>query len=65
MTGTANKLRFYNAHFEIVSLSGSICRDGLHLHMSMSDCEGNVLGGHLRYATVFTTAEILLGEHSE
>jgi len=59
-TKTTNKLRFYDAHFEIVSLSGSICADGLHLHMSMADCEGRVVGGHLMYATVFTTAEILL-----
>jgi predicted DNA-binding protein with PD1-like motif len=60
VTRVENKLRFYDAHFEIVSLTGSLCADGLHLHMSMSDAQGRVLGGHLKYATVFTTAEILL-----
>ena len=59
-----SKYRFFGPehHFEIVSLSGSICGDGgLHLHMSMADNEGRVVGGHLKYARVWTTAELLLG----
>ncbi len=50
VTGTSKTLRLYDAHYEIVSLVGSICNDGLHLHISMSDSEGRVLGGHLLYA---------------
>ena len=46
---------------EIVSLSGSICPSGAHLHMSVSDASGNVYGGHVGYGnTVRTTAEVLL-----
>ena len=59
-----SKYRFFGPehHFEIVSLSGSICGDGeLHLHMSIADNEGRVVGGHLKYACVWTTAELLLG----
>jgi|SRR5208283_43764 len=46
---------------EIVSLSGSLCPSGAHLHMSVSDASGKVYGGHLGYGnTVRTTAEVLL-----
>ena len=61
---STSKYRFFGPehHFEIVSLSGSICGDGeLHLHMSIADNEGRVVGGHLKYARVWTTAELLLG----
>lgn len=46
---------------EIVSLSGSLARSGVHLHMSVSDASGRVCGGHVgRGNLVRTTAEILL-----
>jgi uncharacterized protein len=46
---------------ELVSLSGSLCPSGAHLHMSVSDASGNVYGGHVGYGnTVRTTAEILV-----
>ena len=32
---------------EILTLSGSIAPDGAHLHMSVSDARGQVLGGHV------------------
>lgn len=34
--------------FEIVSGTGTISKNGCHIHMSVSDKEGNVLGGHLK-----------------
>jgi predicted DNA-binding protein with PD1-like motif len=49
--------------FEIVSLAGTVSRHGCHLHMSLSDYQGNVVGGHvLDGCVVFTTAEMVLGE---
>jgi predicted DNA-binding protein with PD1-like motif len=46
---------------EILTLAGSISPDGAHLHMSVSDSRGQVLGGHVaRGCSVRTTAEILL-----
>lgn len=46
---------------EIVSLSGSLSAAGAHLHVSVSDAEGRVFGGHLgQGSAVRTTAEVLL-----
>ena len=46
---------------EILTLAGSISPDGAHLHMSVSDSRGQVLGGHVAHGcSVRTTAEILL-----
>ena len=46
---------------EILTLAGTLARNGAHLHMSVADAEGRVLGGHVAYGcTVRTTAEILL-----
>ena len=39
----------------------TVSPDGAHLHMSVSDAQGRVLGGHVaRGCTVRTTAELLL-----
>jgi len=49
--------------FEIVSLTGTVSRHGCHLHMALSDYQGNVVGGHvLDGCVIYTTAEIILGE---
>jgi predicted DNA-binding protein with PD1-like motif len=46
---------------EILTLAGSLAPDGAHLHMSISDAQGTVLGGHVRAGCIVrTTAEILL-----
>ena len=46
---------------EILSISGSLCSAGAHLHMSVSDADGRVHGGHVCYGNeVGTTAEVLL-----
>ncbi|WP_175840137.1 PPC domain-containing DNA-binding protein [Burkholderia arboris] len=46
---------------EILTLAGSVSPDGAHLHMSISDADGHVTGGHVASGCVVrTTAEILL-----
>ncbi|WP_138466203.1 PCC domain-containing protein [Poseidonocella sp. HB161398] len=52
----------YEGRFEIVALSGTLDPGGQHLHLAISDGEGQVRGGHLmaRGAEVYTTAEIVL-----
>lgn len=46
---------------EILTLSGSLGTDHAHLHMSVSDARGRVVGGHvLAGCVVRTTAEVLI-----
>ena len=61
--GGSNDIReWMNERFEIVSLVGTFSRDGsCHLHLSMSDGNGNTFGGHLMEGEIFTTAEVVLG----
>ena len=49
--------------FEIVSLVGTLNANSCHVHISIADSCGALLGGHLLDGcVVFTTAEIVLGE---
>lgn len=54
----------YDGPFEIVSMTGTLSADGVHMHISFSDFEGRVRGGHLMdRCTIFTTAEMILQEN--
>ena len=66
---TEYNLRFANqekgstgiGHFEIVSLTGTISKNGSHLHISISDSAGKTIGGHLlKGCIVYSTAEIVI-----
>lgn len=47
--------------YEILTLAGSLSVDGAHLHMSVSDAQGRVLGGHVAPGCIVrTTVEVLL-----
>jgi len=49
--------------FEIVSLTGTLSPDGVHIHMSVSDEEGKTTGGHLMDGNlVYTTAELVIAK---
>lgn len=54
----------FNGAFEILSLSGNITQMNsqpyLHLHISLGDPELKVWGGHLNYANISATAEIVI-----
>ncbi|MEJ7911954.1 MAG: PPC domain-containing DNA-binding protein [Chitinophagaceae bacterium] len=49
--------------FEIVSLNGTLSIHGSHLHISISNEAGSMIGGHLLTGNeVYTTAEIIIQE---
>lgn len=48
--------------FEIISLAGTVSRDGSHIHILVSDSDGVPTAGHLKEGAIIrTTAEIVLG----
>lgn len=56
----------FNGPFEIVSLTGTLSAESLHMHISFSDFEGRVRGGHLMDGClIFTTVEILIQENQD
>jgi predicted DNA-binding protein with PD1-like motif len=57
--GTPDELR---GDLEILSLGGSLSPDGVHLHIAVSDANGQVTGGHMGQGCIVrTTAEVLVG----
>ena len=47
---------------EILSLCGTLSRDGAHLHIAVANSTGSVIGGHLCPGSlVRTTAELVIG----
>ncbi len=47
--------------FEIVSITGTLSPNGVHIHISVSDEFGNTIGGHLKNGCIVnTTAEVCL-----
>lgn len=51
----------YDDRFEIVSLTGTVSPDGSHMHVSLADEDGRVIGGHMcNGCLVNTTAEVVL-----
>lgn len=52
--------------FEIVSLTGTLSNEAMHMHIAIADREGRVLGGHLMEGSeIHTTAEIILLENND
>lgn len=48
---------------ELLTLAGSLSRQGVHLHASVADAAGRVVGGHvLPGCRVRTTAELLIAD---
>lgn len=53
----------YEESLEILSLVGTMESGNSHLHISVSDKDGRVIGGHLKHGSlVGFTAEIVIGE---
>lgn len=50
------------SNLEIDNLHGTVSVNGCHLHISVSDVEGKVSGGHLKEGCVVrTTCELVIG----
>jgi predicted DNA-binding protein with PD1-like motif len=48
---------------EIVSMTGTLSADAMHVHLSVADLNGKTVGGHLMEGNlVYTTCEIVLIE---
>jgi len=57
----ADALLTLDGLFEILTLSGTLTVDGVHLHMSIANAQGQVIGGHVGPGCIVrTTAEILI-----
>lgn len=41
-------IKEWDGPFEIVSGTGTVSKNGCHIHISLSDKNGNVIGGHLK-----------------
>ena len=41
-------VKTYEKPFEVVSVTGTLGSGDMHIHISISDIEGNVFGGHLK-----------------
>ncbi len=51
-------------HFEVVALSGYLAVGELHLHLAVSDGDGQTVGGHLMAGNrVYTTLVVVVDEH--
>jgi predicted DNA-binding protein with PD1-like motif len=66
-TATAKNFIVKEDNYEILSLVGSVSVERNHVHISLGDYEGNVIGGHLMQEgnIVYTTAELVLGEFTD
>ncbi len=49
--------------YEIVSITGTVSKDDVHIHLSVSDKTGKTIGGHLKDGTIVdTTCEVVIYE---
>jgi predicted DNA-binding protein with PD1-like motif len=56
-----SELAVLRGDLEILTLAGSLGPDGPHLHMTVADADGRVIGGHVGAGCIVrTTAEVLV-----
>jgi predicted DNA-binding protein with PD1-like motif len=64
--GEAESFRSFDEPMEIVSLTGTLSSEGLHVHISLAGPDGACFGGHLVHGCIVdTTAELVIGELPE
>jgi uncharacterized protein len=58
----ADTVSVFDGDTEMFTLSGTSAAQGSHLHLSIADAQGRVIGGHAAEGCIVrTTAEVLLG----
>jgi predicted DNA-binding protein with PD1-like motif len=63
LSGEPDVFKPFSEPMEIVSLTGTLCPDGLHVHISLSRGDGACVGGHVVAGCIVnTTAELVIGE---
>jgi predicted DNA-binding protein with PD1-like motif len=61
-----HKVRHFEGPLEIVSATGTIYKEGMHMHTAVSDSSGTTFGGHLMEGCIVkTTVEIVLQDLSD
>jgi predicted DNA-binding protein with PD1-like motif len=61
--GAAEVFATFAEPMEILSLAGTLCSDGLHVHISLARLDGSCIGGHLVSGCIVnTTAELVICE---
>ena len=50
-----NEVKEFNEPLEIISLNGTVSNERIHLHISVSDKNYNVYGGHLMDGSIINT----------
>lgn len=59
----ATEIKVINGPLEIISLNGTVSKNRIHLHLSVSDSDLKMFGGHLIDGCIVnTTTEIILLE---
>lgn len=59
-------IKTFEGFFEIVSITGTLWEDGMHVHISASDVDGKTIGGHLVDGNpIYTTCEVVLIEQRD
>ncbi|MDX1535649.1 MAG: DUF296 domain-containing protein [Candidatus Spechtbacterales bacterium] len=53
-------VKTWNEPMEIVSGTGTLSQDGVYIHLSFSNMNGDTMGGHLKKAVVKETTEIVV-----
>ena len=58
-------LRIFEGFHEIVSITGTLSQEAMHVHISASDETGRTVGGHLVDGNpIYTTCELVLIEQT-
>lgn len=59
----SNKSRKLKGPLEVISLNGTVSKNGLHLHISVANSKGALIGGHLlEGCLIYTTCELVILE---